>query len=108
MVAILLLSERETGRDRYSRKIDAIEAIEIAAHRALCPRVACFPGEHDEAADREVDAGEGVEHGRPGLRLELVGGDVERLEVDEVTDLVEAVLHEPGAGADVCRPRRGN
>src|SRR6266550_4567121 len=99
--------ERKAGCNRHTRQIDAIEADVVAAHRRFCPAVARLGVQQDEIAKCEVEAGVGLRDRRPVLRCKLVVEHVERREVDEVPDLVELVLHDPGTEAHVERPSRG-
>src|SRR5438477_1083747 len=103
-----LQSERQAGRQRQAGQVDAMETDVIPAHRAASPGVPRLAVYQEEAAESQVDPRQRVQHGCPGLRLEFIRKDVERLKVDEVTDLMKAILHQTGPETQVAVACRGD
>src|SRR3989442_492837 len=103
-----LESERQAGRHRQAGQVDAMETEVNPAHRATGPGIPRLAIHQEEVPEFHIDPGQRVQHRCPGLRLEFVPEDIERLEVDEVTDLMKAILHQTGPETHVAVACRGD
>src|SRR5579862_1003528 len=108
IVTIPSESDKESHTGGEPRKVYAVKSDEVGAEICTGGNVLRFGGERPARAERPIDTGERLRHGRPAGRVELVAEDVLRGIVHEFAALAERVIHQPGTCADVRREAGGH